>query len=99
MAKISDSITTVEELDELTNYLVDPKTTDSIVEIATNYVETEKMIVTFSSGVAKEAEQRMIDVVSGEIEWVEDVVTNNDDTFEFKPTEILTVEGIQVNLY
>lgn len=98
MSKLKDSISTIAELDELTDWLLDKRNGDSIIEKTDSYIETEKLIVSFSRGIAKAVEERVMDILNGELEWVEPIEVGT-DTFEFKPSKILTIEGIQVNLY
>lgn len=98
MSKLKDSISSIAELDELTEYLLDKRNEDCVVSYGNGVVETEKLIVSFSKSIFKAVEERVMDILNGELEWVEPIEEGT-DTFEFKPLKILTVEGIQVNLY
>jgi DNA polymerase elongation subunit (family B) len=80
MTKTTDTITTIEELDELTEYLVNPVNNDTIIEISDSHVETDKLIISFNGSIAKEAVIRMTDIVMGEIEWVEESCNGPIDT-------------------
>lgn len=68
MQKTRDHITTLEELDDLTEYLLDPKSKDSIIELSTSSIETDKLIITFPSKIAKNVETRVLEILNGELE-------------------------------
>lgn len=71
MSKLKDSISTIAELDELTEYLLDKRNGDSIIEKTDSYIETEKLVVSFSRSIAKAVEERVMDIVNGDLEYTE----------------------------
>ena len=78
MDKIEDSINTLEDLDEFTNYILNPVNQDSIIEVCDpTHVETEKLYVHISSSVKSAAFERMIDIVTGAIEYCEEDESSN----------------------
>ena len=49
MDKIEDSINTLEDLDEFTNYILNPENQDSIIEVCDpTHVETDKLTWLYS---------------------------------------------------
>lgn len=78
MSKIEDSINTLEDLDEFTNYILNPENQDSIIEVCDpTHVETEKLYVHISSSIKNVAFERMIDIVTGAIEYCEEEDSSN----------------------
>ena len=101
MSKIEDSINTLEDLDEFTNYILNPENQDSIIEVCDpTHVETEKLYVHISSSVKSAAFERMIDIVTGVIEYCEeDEETLTYEDIGLIEKETLTVQGTEFKIF
>lgn len=63
--KNRDSISTLAELDELTEWLLNPANKEAIIELSESTIETETMMISFSKGIAKAVEERVMDIING----------------------------------
>ena len=68
--KIKDSINSLEDLDEFTSYVLDPKSNDNITDIGYGSFETEKMSLNVRKGLEKQVQERLLEIVRGELEFI-----------------------------
>jgi len=101
MSKIEDSINTLEDLDEFTNYILNPENQDSIIEVCDpTHVETDKLYVHINSMIRKSAFERMLEIVTGELEYTGE--ENSELSYEdigLSSNKSLTVQGTEFKLF
>ena len=96
MSKVRDRIESLEDLDLFTSYIIDPQNEETIVEfVIGKEIVTNKMIVSYDKKIMKEVEERVQDLIQGNIEYVEDIQSD----FDLVPKKVLTIQGYKVNLY
>lgn len=90
--KIKDSISSLLDLDDFTDYILNPESKDALVELNDNSFITEKLIVTYPKQLSKEVEERILDIVNGEIVWVEEIpeIQKNEKTIVVQGVTFVT---------
>lgn len=91
--KTSDYINSLADLNEFTNYILNPTNQDNIVAIHEDFFETDYFIITIHNSIIKEVKTRLHDILEGKSNFVDK------STFKINPVKTTTVENIKVNFY
>ena len=68
--KAQNKIENDTDLDEFTEYVLNPANNESIEEVTSNSIITKNMIISIGKGMRSKVENRVIEIVNGELEYV-----------------------------